>query len=69
MTAGLANTERDFRTGFHDALTLKTEKDLRWPEGSSGRAGISAGAVTGAGAMFGFFFSKESSAPLALGPG
>ena len=60
MTAGLATLNEISKPGFHDALTLKTEKICAGLKAAADEAGIPF-AVQGAGAMFGFFFSKESS--------
>jgi len=60
MTAGLATLNAISEPGFHDALTLKTEKICAGLKAAADEAGIPL-AVQGAGAMFGFFFSKESS--------
>jgi glutamate-1-semialdehyde 2,1-aminomutase len=60
MTAGLATLNAISEPGFHDALTLKTEKICAGLKAAADDAGIPL-AVQGAGAMFGFFFSKESS--------
>ncbi|WP_100639294.1 glutamate-1-semialdehyde 2,1-aminomutase [Marinobacter salexigens] len=60
MSAGLATLNAISEPGFHDRLTKKTVALRDGLKAAADAAGIPL-AVQGAGAMFGFFFTEESS--------